>query len=164
MFKDLKLTLYDFFGYLLPGGVLLAGLSILFWNIFNPLRPMRLIPLNLESWVVVTFLAYLSGHMASAITYVIGENERFKRLASLFPPNHTILSALPKEMTDAARSKACTVLGLASKVINDERLYGICDQTLEESGSTEGRVVFQYREGFYRGMTISLSAFLFLLP
>jgi hypothetical protein len=42
MLKDIQVTLYDIFGYLLPGFIFLAGIAMLFWAIFMPSAPIQL--------------------------------------------------------------------------------------------------------------------------
>jgi hypothetical protein len=34
--KDLQFTLYEVFGYLLPGAVIAGGFGVLFWAVFFP--------------------------------------------------------------------------------------------------------------------------------
>jgi hypothetical protein len=48
MVRDIKVTLYDIFGYLLPGAVFFAGIAILFWAIYIPRTSLVLFRLTIE--------------------------------------------------------------------------------------------------------------------
>jgi hypothetical protein len=65
VFKELQITLYDVFGYLLPGAIILVAILFLFWAVFWPTAPLRVYtkpPLTLTIFAI--FLAYLAGHLA----------------------------------------------------------------------------------------------------
>jgi hypothetical protein len=39
MFNELKIALYDIFGYLVPGSIILIAVVVLFWSLFWPSAP-----------------------------------------------------------------------------------------------------------------------------
>ena len=63
MIKDLQVTLYDVFGFLLPGAVFLGGEAILYWAIFLPQTVIPIVSPSLGQWVILLSLAYLTGHI-----------------------------------------------------------------------------------------------------
>ena len=68
MFKDIQVTLYDFFGYLLPGAVILVAAVLIFWTLFWPNASLPLpssLPVLATSSLV--FAAYLAGHLGQAL-------------------------------------------------------------------------------------------------
>ncbi len=155
MLKDIKVTLYDIFGYLLPGIVFLASIVILFWTIFIPRSPLVPYQLTDKIWVLALLVSYFSGHMAQALANI---------LAKLLPSAEDLVLSrdrannLPKAIIESVKSKASSMIGIDLKEINSEWLYSICDETLVQSGVVEDREVYLYREGFYRGLTVSLFA------
>jgi len=82
MVRDIKVTLYDIFGYLLPGAVFFAGITILFWAIYIPRTSLVLFRLTIEIWVLVLLLAYFSGHIVQALGNL---------LTKLFPSTESLV-------------------------------------------------------------------------
>src|SRR5258708_37181820 len=78
MFKDLKFTLYDLFGYFLPGTILLAAMVIAGWVLYSRDEPMPLFLAIPPRWVLFLLLAYFSGHTAQALAS--GFHELWKKL------------------------------------------------------------------------------------
>jgi len=151
--KDLKITLYDIFGYLLPGGVFLAGIAILFWAMYIPLTPLAFVELTKETWILILLIAYLMGHMTQALGNLL--------MKAFTSPENAVLSkgtadGLPDILLQSTKTKASRMLGIDLKDINPEWLFKICDETVVQSGTFSDREVFQYREGFYRGLVVSL--------
>ncbi len=156
MLRDIKITLYDIFGYLFPGIIFLAAIATLFWVIYIPHTPFVLIRLTIEIWVLVLLLAYFSGHIAQALGNLF---------IKLFPSVESIVLAkgkagsFPESIIESAKSKASTLLGIDLKDINSETLFSICDEVVVQYGVVEDRDVYQYREGFYRGFAVSFLLF-----
>jgi hypothetical protein len=68
MFKETKVTLYDVFGYLLPGAVLVAALATVAWAVYFPHEPLSFSLPGAEAWVVLLAIAYIAGHMAQGLS------------------------------------------------------------------------------------------------
>lgn len=156
MLKDLKITLYDIFGYLLPGVVFFLGVAILFWTVLFPHTPLIINKLTTEIWILCLFLAYFSGHMAQALGNL---------LDGFLPSNEKLALAkkrqdnLPVEIIQEAKLKVGALLNCDLKNISAQWLYNICDEAVVQFGCTEDREIYQYREGFYRGLIVSLFVF-----
>lgn len=152
MLRNIKVTLYDIFGYLLPGAVFLAGMAILFWAIYIPRTTLLPVRLTIEIWVLVLLLAYFSGHIVQALGNL---------LMNPFPSTESLVlsknraGSLPDALVQSAKSKASVMLGVDLKDISPEWLFRICDETVVQCGAIGDREVYQYREGFYRGLTVS---------
>jgi hypothetical protein len=151
VFKDIQVTLYDIFGYLLPGSVVGLAMVLGFWSIFWPSSPF-VIPLKLPA-VVVTFLllaAYLSGHLAQAMSNIV---ERWSDASKRFDEKIPLSSDLEKLL----RASAGKHLGAAASNLDAKELYLLCDQSLVHNCSMGERDIFIYREGFYRGNSVALA-------
>jgi hypothetical protein len=69
MLNNFVFTLYEIFGYLIPGSVAFSGLATVFWALFNrqgPLRPESFNP-QLGTWVILLGTCYVLGHAVQAL-------------------------------------------------------------------------------------------------
>ena len=152
MLKDIQVTLYDIFGYLLPGFIFLTGIAILFWAIFIPSTPIQLLTISGDIWIVILLSTYIIGHMVQAIANLLT-----KQLQSA---ENTVLSkgqadSFPDTVIDSATSKVNLILGVKMKDMKPGFLYQVCDEAVAQFGVTSDRDIYIYREGFYRGLTVS---------
>jgi hypothetical protein len=152
MLKDIQVTLYDIFGYLLPGFIFLAGITILFWAIFIPATPVSLSITTFDAWIVILVGAYIAGHMVQATSNLLTKK--------MTPAESLVLSkghpdSFPDEVIDSATLKVEAILGVKSKDIKPSLLYQVCVEAVAQFGSTSDRDIYIYREGFYRGLTVS---------
>jgi len=149
MWNDLKISLYDLFGFFFPGAAFSLAFVILTWSIFFPKVTHFSPNINTTTWTILILIAYLAGHMVQAIANLI------------FPSKKSIERSMKdefmsKEFLDLARTEACTLLyGPGLVEIDDIHLYRICDEILCQKGKSESRSIYEYREGFYRGLSIS---------
>lgn len=150
MLKDFQITLYDLFGYLLPGGVILLSLAILFWTLFWPNDPFVFwLDLSTPKIVCVLFVAYLAGHVGQAVGNLIEKIPAAHRMLYDHLPISRHLEAL-------VRKAFCSRFGRDAEALEPHELYELCDQTLIHHGSLGEREIFTYREGFYRGNCVAL--------
>lgn len=151
MLKDIQITLYDIFGYLLPGSVVVLALVVGLWAVFWP-HSLLPVPLSLPALVVTAllFAAYLAGHLAQAMGNIVERrSEASKRFDEQIP--------LSDELQKILRASAAKHLGVPSD-LSAKELYLLCDQALVHNGSMGEREIFVYREGFYRGNSVALAA------
>lgn len=68
MLEKLSFTLYEIFGYLVPGTLVLLGLMILYWALFVPGMPLSVgsFDPNLVLWLAMGTTSYLLGHAVQA--------------------------------------------------------------------------------------------------
>ena len=143
---NLRLTLYDIFGYLLPGVVFLVGLAIAVWAFSLPTAPLRLLKVPAELLGLGLVFAYICGHFAQA-------------LANLVDRSDTVLAEnVEPELLKAATTQLATTLRLPT-IVRADLVYQLCDEIVVQKGVRENREVYIYREGFYRGMAVSLAIF-----
>jgi hypothetical protein len=159
MFKDLQVTLYDVFGYLFPGFVVLVAVAILFGPIFGSTAGLLLpgVPTTIADWSVVGIVAYILGHLAQAIGNLVGR----RPIKEILPSTKSkVLHELPDYLVDQAESKARSILEIQdTEKIDSDSLYELCDQFVVQSdkkSAIANREIYIYREGYYRGMTVSL--------
>jgi len=155
MFRGIRLTLYDIFGYLFPGIVFLAGMGIFFWAIYMPRTPLVVFRPTTDIWILFLILAYFSGHIAQALGNL---------LSILFPFLEISMASgrrpklIPEALIESAKREASQMLGLDMKDMTPEWLLTICDETVAQCGSSRDRDIYQSREGFYRGLAVSFLA------
>ena len=157
MFKDIQVTFYDFFGYLLPGAVILLAAVLIFWTLFWPGASLSL-PSTLPVLAIISllFAAYLAGHLGQALGNLLekaspGRSDLDKKLP--------LSRELGKEVVDALASR----FGEHTKTLGPKELFHLCDQALVHGGSLGEREIFTYREGFYRGNAVALTCVSFTL-
>ncbi len=76
MLQAIQVTLYDVFGYLLPGFVFLAAILVAFWALCFPGAPLPWPPVIQADWLVVGIPAYVAGHLAHALANLINKLAR----------------------------------------------------------------------------------------
>jgi hypothetical protein len=69
MFENFTFTLYEIFGYLLPGGVTLVALILLYWALFVPTVPLGIASFQpgLGTWTIILLVSYVLGHGVQAV-------------------------------------------------------------------------------------------------
>ncbi len=65
--KELKLTLYDVFGYFIPGALVFVALCDFYWASFWPKVPFVIADSPLALWIAAAFAAYLFGHLGQSL-------------------------------------------------------------------------------------------------
>jgi hypothetical protein len=151
VFKELQITVYDVFGFLLPGSVVAAALVIAFWAIFWP-TSVVVIPLKFPTLVVsyLLLICYLCGHLVQAMSNIV---ERLSAASTKFETKIPLSSRLEEIL------RACVTdhFGAGAGELSPKELYLLCDQTLVHRRSPGERDIFIYREGFYRGNSVALA-------
>ena len=68
MMSDLRASLYDFFGYLLPGAIATAGIGVLLMSVGDLAAAINIEPLR-DGWITIGFVvtSYCVGHLIHAI-------------------------------------------------------------------------------------------------
>jgi hypothetical protein len=141
-------TLYEFFGYLIPGWVAGAALGILLWAIFSPdfLLPLTFWRISPAAWLAITFLGYMLGHPVQALGNKILEGA-----------DHKILSNDRNPVVKYAKCRAASLSGAVVEDADETWLYRVMDEFCMQFGHPGDREIFTYREGFYRGACLSLT-------
>lgn len=176
MLKDLNITLYDIFGYLLPGGVFLLALSILFHSLIAPSQPIDLSKIFEGKTTLIILIAYILGHFSQAIANwikAIGDclkiniwlrilNKRIREICKkkndsqeMEDSNDSVPKCIDKELFKAARSSMSTFLNIDENKITWKVLSDFCEEVVAQHGDTKDRDMYIYRIGFYRGLAIS---------
>lgn len=157
--KELQFTLYEVFGYLVPGAVFCGGLGLLFWAIYFPQRDVQFDLKTVEVWATFLASAYIGGHVAQSLgNKLVGQ---FKTSEEKIVTDGR---AFPAELVKACREKAERILkaeGAPELAVSGgsepaaelppQWLYRLCDDAVLRSGRLGEREVYVYREGFYRG-------------
>jgi hypothetical protein len=151
VFKELQITVYDVFGFLLPGSVVAAAAVIGFWAVLWPVGTL-FIPLKLPALAVsyLLLISYLCGHLAQAMSNIV---ERWSKASTKFETKIPLSPVLEKIL----RQYTAKNFGAAAGELHAKELYLLCDQALIHNHSLGERDVFIYREGFYRGNSVALA-------
>jgi hypothetical protein len=147
--EKLSFTLYEFFGYFLPGNIGVAALAILFWALFLPMVPIPIqkFELNTLWYFGLAVISYYVGHVLQGISRSLFKN-----------PDESVLaqqtSILP--LVKRAQEQLASRLGLAqTETPGAAMTVRLCDEVAIQHGQLGDRDVFVYREGFYRGSVAS---------
>ena len=148
--KELQFTLYEVFGYLLPGAVFVGGAGALFWAAYLPQASIDLDIKSAEVWGIFLALAYVAGHVAQGMG-----NAVVRRFESA--EDHCIRAVVPPEIVRACKAKAKELTGEDLADVSPRWLCRLCDDAVVRSGKLGEREVYVYREGFYRGTFVGMA-------
>ncbi len=143
--NKVAVTLYDVFGYLLPGYVALLALSI----IESTFVGTWLLSLSLLSAHALPFavVAYFLGQLSHAVAAAVTESRRHRALIQA--PR----GRLSPKLSHAVRSELARAYGSADDFLaDDDRLeaYLLADAYVSAAGSGADRDVLVAREGFFK--------------
>lgn len=149
---NVAFTLYEIVGYFVPGSIAFLACLIFYWTIFSPKTPLGIAgfhPAALAS-LVIALGCYVLGHAVQAIG-----NRWFRSVEK------SILDldkgTAPAWLREGARQTAAGVVGAdRHQRFEPSWLFRILDEYALQHGRSGDREVLVYREGFYRGVSISL--------
>ncbi|MDQ0286291.1 hypothetical protein J2Z49_001405 [Desulfofundulus luciae] len=111
---------------------------------------------NAAALILIILIAYYLGHFAQALGNLL--SKLFPNVEELMlSGNHS--DGIPNTILEAVRLKISETFDVEVSELKPEWVYAICDETVMQNGVSLDREVYQYREGFYRGMGISLLLF-----
>jgi hypothetical protein len=148
MLQNLAFTLYEIFGYLLPGGVALFALALLYWALFVPSVPLGIasFQLSLGAWTLVVVMSYALGHAVQALG-----NKLLRHIEDA-----ALNTGVDAAVNEQGQELAAQLLGIPAGKIEPKWLYRTLDEYAVQNGKPGDRDMFIYREGFYRGTCIAL--------
>lgn len=153
MMSGLQLTLYEILGYIFPGIFGLISIAILYWTVFWSNKVINInLNLTIGQIVVLLISVYVTGHIIQAISNSI--NKYFKK------PEEFILSISEKNSLSEEILKRLFLLINENFLVDANKIsktdiYFLCDSALLQNETIGQREIFEYREGFYRGMSIT---------
>jgi hypothetical protein len=189
--KELRFTLYDFFGYLLPGAIALFAILITGWGeLCHRLNFDAIVGLPRTEIGLLVLIAYFLGHLMQALGNLFEEQislricdvrarRKWTRLPmwsvrlfswSLAVDRYSdVLDSLPAPVSKRFYEAFVARFGLDGQALRGTKeIYKLCDEALLREGSVEEREIQSYREGFYRGTFVALiltsAAMIFLHP
>lgn len=149
MLKEIQVTLYEIFGYLLPGIVLTAALAVAFVAIYFPQNEVTFDLRSTEVWLTFLALSYIGGHMGQAVGNLLVKIWKWDEAK--------VVEQLPKELREAVAEKLKEKLGEKVGGLTGRWMYEVCDDAVVRSGKLGEREVYIYREGFYRGASVGFA-------
>lgn len=157
MVRDLRFTVYDFIGYLLPGAPAVVAVLLAGWAVAGVTAPLSLPGPSAEGWIAIALASYLVGHAVQALANLIAKIARLDEVGGLGKPNGPV----SQKTFGRAQERVRELTGLEPSSPAD--LYAVCDEWVAQHGETADRELYQYREGFYRGLAVSLIILVFSL-
>jgi len=148
MLSNFAFTLYEIFGYLMPGSLAFAGFAVIYWALFVPDIPLGVADFapGIGTWVVVVVGGYILGHAVQAVGNIALRRVEKKVIEMGDAP------LLRKSAVDSASR----IFGADAKDIEPRWAYRILDEYAVQKGQPGDRDMFIYREGFYRGTCVAL--------
>lgn len=136
-----ELTLYDAFGYLIPGA------SIVAWTILVPWDGLRAWAVGgagtVTFWVGAIVLSYLAGHLAQALGNRLPKRPRGNTVGDMgfgSETERTLRNVIRRQFGEGA--------------VAEEDVFRFCAAFVKREGCFRDGELFEYREGFYRGMWV----------
>jgi len=148
MVSNFAFTLYEIFGYLMPGSLAFAGFAVIYWALFVPDIPLGVAAFapGIGTWVLVIAGGYILGHAVQAVgNMILRQVEK----------NAIEMGNAPL-LRKSALESASKLFGVDAKDMEPRWAYRILDEYAVQKGQSGDRDMFIYREGFYRGTCIAL--------
>ena len=149
MWNDIKVSLYDLFGYFFPGAIFCIALGILFWSLFFPDRFEFPFVITKAIALILLLVAYLAGHLVQAVA------NRTCRTSSRI---QEAMATLPDQIKVAVRSEVSRKYDLNVTELKDDWVYRLSDYAFTRIGNVDNKVIFEAREGLYKGLFVSFAA------
>jgi len=157
MIDKIQLTLYEIFGYFLPGVIAAGALAVFYWAMCIPAVPFPVFKIHPDAvgWGSLLALSYMLGHILQGIggKYLGGIEEK------VLGEN----GSMPAAIIASARSRTAEISGVKPCEMGPNTLFRIADEYSLRKGPAGDRDVYIYREGFYRGCTTALVLLSFAL-
>ncbi len=174
--NNLKITLYDLFGYLLPGVPGLLGVITLFWTLYRASNGINILMQHgTGAWVCAGLIAYFFGHALEALTQIVYGDywesiitradipaPQKRRLRRLFNADWWLPALWPgstnlyREQVRQARRSAARAYRIEAERVSPDWLFTHCGLAIAKDGIEGNREIFTYREGFYKSSSLSV--------
>jgi len=122
---------------------------LVIWPVYLPGIPLAFIALPKQVWLLLLVLAYFAGHFVQALGNVFSD--------LLERPEERVFGESAdvdcKVLVKQAHSVVHTAVGVTN--VAPVWMYRLCDAAVLHCGTTNEREIFVYREGFYRGASVS---------
>ncbi len=148
MLGNFAFTLYELFGYLVPGSLGLLSLTFLYWSLFVPQVPLGVgsFQPGFGTWAAIVVISYIIGHAVQALGNKLlrgVERSAYAMQADAW-------------MRERARTVASEIVDTNVSSLEARWVYRILDEYATQNAKPGDRDMFIYREGFYRGTCIAL--------
>lgn len=150
--KELQITLYEIFGYLIPGFVFAGAISMGFWTVFEK-NDLVISKPTAPFWFLIIVVSYVAGHVTQSVANII---LRHRSTAKLCFQNGK--KGIGDHLIEASKDLTMEIIkpGVSGR-LDYTTILEVCDAMIEHRGSPQTREVYLYREGFYRGMWVALA-------
>jgi hypothetical protein len=149
LWNNIKVSLYDLFGYFFPGAIFCIALGILFWSLFFADKFVFPFTIAKVFGIFLLLVAYLAGHLVQAIA---------NRTCRTSPRIMEAMATLPDQIKVGVRYEISRKYDLKASELKDEWVYWLSDYAFTRIGSVDNKVIFEAREGLYKGLFVSFAA------
>lgn len=154
--KELQVSLYDVFGYVAPGIIAFLGMYLIWWRLVIPSH-LDWSTVSSAGWAAILLVSYVLGHAIQALANLLVKP---LNIGATEDNELDAIKTKSQQLHDSIAIKACRVTNLSDDTkLPPSVLYEIADSYLMQYGKTETRDIYVYREGFYRGLMVSLLVF-----
>ena len=161
MIRGLRITLYEIFGYALPGVVFLPCLGLFAcWvlDLGSERSPICVGSISTAWLVALGLIAYLAGHAVHAgmnLLLFVFEKLPWTGKWKWIDPTSVIAGA-PAEVLREVRAKLQVKTGIKAEEMTDNWwVLRLAEGTCFGTTCDEAREIYEYRNGFYRGLAIA---------
>jgi hypothetical protein len=140
--SNLRFTIYEILGYLMPGIVGVAAIAVFYWSAFFPNHPIELANYSLseEEIAALILTSYFIGHFIQGLCNYLPKPEALME-------SDKDSEGLIKNAREGMRGRCSLDLGKCKLY----ELTGAAETVMLQTGKTDTHDVYLYREGFYRG-------------
>lgn len=156
--KEIQITLYEVFGYLVPGFVFTGAVAMGYWTVFEK-NDLVISKIDTPFWFLILVVSYLSGHVTQSLANIILCKRSTAKLC--FQDGK---KGIGDHLIEASKRLTMDIIkpGVSGRP-DHTTILEVCDAMIEHRGSQQTREVYLYREGFYRGMWVALASMSFAL-
>ncbi len=156
MVGDFRATLYDLFGYLVPGMTASVAVILVGEHFVGSVHLTNLAPFPTRlAAASLMLLAYVAGHAVHAIGNIVPGLNRTAESRAFEA------GGLPVILLDKSRARLADLLKVDVEALPPEEMFALIDEARLQSGVVGDRDIYIYREGFYRGMVVALAMLAF---
>lgn len=172
--KELNITLFEIFGYMLPGVIATIAVSLFFY-IFTFSGTEVVLP-QFSNVLVgsIAVISYFTGHVVQSLANILFRkmyraeevlletaNDEValgwfltleRKIDGKFFGNH---NKLPSDLLESIATSLSNIYKITPNTISPSTMYKLCDSYVLQKGNVSEREIYTYREGFYRGLSVA---------
>jgi hypothetical protein len=160
MKSDIKLTIYDFIGYFIPGFITLFGIAFFCSLAVSKTYYWSISGFNVYFAFLVVLFSLVTGHFIQAIAsnltklFKIEEEREINKFSK-----HKVHSWI----FDYVKNYIIEEFKVEAEKLDDKAIFEIANETVLQKGVPDEREIFIYHVGFYKNCFIAMFIFTIML-